>query len=74
MTLCALIVFCLYSATRLARNVSGIRKGVAIGLLAGLCAALAHGLVDGGYFLADLAWSLALVAGTLSHIDRNASA
>ncbi len=34
-----------------------------IGLLAGLIAALAHGLVDSGYFLPDLAWSLALAAG-----------
>jgi O-antigen ligase len=36
---------------------------VAVGCLASLAAGLAHGLVDSGYFLADLAWSLALVAG-----------
>jgi O-antigen ligase len=41
-------------------------KAVAVGCLAGVCAGLAHGLVDSGYFVVDLAWTLALVAGLLS--------
>ncbi len=42
------------------------KRAVALGMLAGVVGGLAHGLVDSGYFLADLAWSLALVTGTLS--------
>jgi O-antigen ligase len=42
---------------------SGLYEAVSTGLLAGLAAAVAHGCVDSGYFLVDLAWSLALVAG-----------
>jgi putative inorganic carbon (HCO3(-)) transporter len=40
-----------------------LSRATRIGLLAGLVAALAHGLVDSGYFLSDLAWSFALVMG-----------
>jgi hypothetical protein len=39
---------------------------VAVGCLASLWAGLAHGLVDSGYFVGDLAWVLALVAGLVS--------
>jgi putative inorganic carbon (HCO3(-)) transporter len=38
-------------------------RAVAVGCLASLCAGLAHGWVDSGYFVVDLAWSLALVSG-----------
>jgi O-antigen ligase len=40
-----------------------LAHAVAVGCLASLAAGLAHGWVDSGYFLADLAWCLALVAG-----------
>ncbi|MBN1582466.1 MAG: O-antigen ligase family protein [Anaerolineae bacterium] len=42
-----------------------LSRATRIGLLAGLVAALAHGLVDSGYFLSDLAWSFALIMGTV---------
>jgi O-antigen ligase len=42
------------------------REAVAVGCLAGLLAAIAHGMVDSGYFLVDLAWSLGLMAGTVT--------
>jgi O-antigen ligase len=48
----------------------GLYQAVAVGCLSSLLAALAHGLVDSGYFLADLAWSLALVAGLLACAGR----
>lgn len=40
-----------------------LASALAVGCLASLGAGLAHGWVDSGYFLVDLAWSLALVAG-----------
>ena len=40
-------------------------RAVAVGCLAGVWAGLAHGVVDSGYFVVDLAWSLALVAGMI---------
>ncbi|MBN1936057.1 MAG: O-antigen ligase family protein [Anaerolineae bacterium] len=64
-----LIAFALLIGTTIHQMISSIKnasvsqKSINIGLLAGLIAALAHGLVDSGYFLPDLAWSLALVAG-----------
>jgi len=42
---------------------AALGSAVAVGCLASLAAGLAHGLVDSAYFLPDLAWSLALVAG-----------
>jgi len=42
---------------------AALATAVAVGCLASLGAGLAHGLVDSGYFLVDLAWCLALVAG-----------
>jgi O-antigen ligase len=68
----ALVACCLYGARRAVRDASGPHKAVAVGLLAGLLAALAHGMVDSGNFLVDLAWSLALVAGTLNSPERRA--
>ena len=38
---------------------SRLRRAPTVWVLAGLLAALAHGLVDSGLFLPDLAWSLA---------------
>ena len=55
----ALVVLCLRWSSRS----DGLQGAVAVGCLASLLAALAHGMVDSGYFLADLAWSLGLVAG-----------
>jgi O-antigen ligase len=58
----ALVVLCLRWSSRS----RGLQKAVAVGCLASLLAALAHGMVDSGYFLADLAWSLGLVAGIVA--------
>ena len=52
---------------------NGVHRAVILGCLAGLLAGAMHGLVDSGYFLADLAWSLALVGGIVSDrvvVDR----
>jgi O-antigen ligase len=46
-------------------NRAVLMRAVAVGCTASLAAGLAHGLVDSGYFLVDLAWCLALVAGTV---------
>ena len=43
-----------------------------MGGLAGLLAGLAHGLVDSGYFMTDLAWSLALLAAVV-HLNGRTS-
>jgi hypothetical protein len=58
-----LVGACLGSVGRLRRGTFTWQKVVSLGLLASLGAALAHGMVDSGYFIGDLAWSLALVAG-----------
>ena len=59
----ALIAGSLSRVARLGKRPSPLQKAVSIGLQASLGAALAHGMVDSGYFLPDLAWGLALVAG-----------
>ena len=62
----AFVALVVYSVREIARSRgvrSPLQRAVAVGLLAGFLAALAHGLVDSGYFLPDLAWSLALVTG-----------
>jgi len=46
-----------------ARHETGWRHAVAAGSVAATLGGLAHGMVDSGYFLPDLAWSLALMAG-----------
>jgi O-antigen ligase len=48
-------------------------RAVGAGCLAGVWAGLAHGMVDSGYFVIDLAWSLALVAGLLAGPHRRFS-
>jgi O-antigen ligase len=64
-----LVGLCLYgvvralSAANIRRGPIALRRALYLGLLASLVAALAHGMVDSGFFLADLAWSMALVAG-----------
>jgi len=51
---------------RIVKNSSATQKAINIGLLASMIAALAHGMVDSGYFLPDLAWSTAIVAGLVA--------
>jgi putative inorganic carbon (HCO3(-)) transporter len=58
----ALVGLTLRAVLRWARIVATEERAVAIGCVAGTLAGLAHGLVDSGYFLSDLAWSLALVS------------
>jgi len=43
---------------------------IALGCIGSLAAGLGHGMVDSGYFLADLAWCLALIAGLVERRDR----
>ena len=66
----ALVAFCVREVIRWGRAASGLQRALAVGCLAGLLAGLAHGLVDSGYFMADLAWSLALVAGMAGSTRR----
>jgi hypothetical protein len=65
-----LVALCLVGAVRLRRETERGRAvfgyALAVGCLASLWAGLAHGLVDSGYFVGDLAWVLALVAGLVS--------
>ena len=61
----ALIVGCLAASWRRLKEARGNERAVTIGVVAGMAGGLAHGVVDSGYFLADLAWSLALMAGVL---------
>jgi O-antigen ligase len=68
-----LVALCLVGAVRLQRETRAghamfgqATAAVAVGCLASLAAGLAHGLVDSGYFVGDLAWVLALVAGLMS--------
>jgi O-antigen ligase len=71
-----LVALCIHTAARWTRAARGIERAMALGCMAGLLAGVAHGLVDSGYFLADLAWSLALVAGAAQagparpHVDE----
>jgi O-antigen ligase len=78
-----LVLFALLVAGTVQSLLAGVRRwrsavggpdadllaAVTVGALASLGAGLAHGLVDSGYFMADLAWCLALVAG-LTHSRR----
>jgi O-antigen ligase len=68
----ALVALCLYSAVRWSSRSRGLQKAVAVGCLASLLAALAHGMVDSGYFLADLAWSWGLIAGIIAQASPKA--
>lgn len=73
-----LMVCCVYEAARSLASPSarcpqlvGVGKDqlwetVAVGCLAGLLAGLAHGMVDSGYFMVDLAWTTGLVAAMLN--------
>jgi O-antigen ligase len=58
-----LVAICAYGAAYWPGRSGGLRQAMAVGCLASLVAALGHGFVDSGYFLADLAWSLGLIAG-----------
>lgn len=61
-----LVTSALGLAIRCLKNAPAPSQIAAIGLLAGLVGGLMHGLVDSGYFLPDLAWSLALVSATVA--------
>ncbi len=71
-----LVVFALlagggvWQTARLARSHSPRLRAIGIGLLAGLLGAWAHGLVDSGYFLTDLASSFALVVAVAQSLER----
>jgi putative inorganic carbon (HCO3(-)) transporter len=68
-----LIASCVRGAVRWSQSARGPQRAIAVGCLASLLAALAHGMVDSGYFMADLAWSLGLVAGIVaSNVGLNA--
>ncbi|MFN2132900.1 MAG: O-antigen ligase family protein [Anaerolineae bacterium] len=59
----ALVALCLRALIRWARGATGWQRALATGCVAATLGGLAHGMVDSGYFLPDLAWSLALMAG-----------
>jgi O-antigen ligase len=59
----ALVLLCLRVLIRWVRHATGWQRALAAGCVAATLGGLAHGLVDSGYFLPDLAWSLALMAG-----------
>jgi len=73
-----LVACCVYEARRSlascaakSRQPMRVRTGrlweaIAVGCLAGLLAGLAHGMVDSGYFLVDLAWTFALMAAMVN--------
>jgi putative inorganic carbon (HCO3(-)) transporter len=57
-----LVSLCVRQVRGWRRGATGLERALAAGCMAGLLAGLAHGMVDSGYFLADLAWSLGLVS------------
>jgi O-antigen ligase len=69
---------CVYEARRLLVSCSSgfplpaclkqrwLCETVAVGCLSGLLAGLAHGMVDSGYFLVDLAWVFGLMGGMVT--------
>jgi O-antigen ligase len=59
----ALVTISLRILGRWARHATGWQQALAVGCVAAMLGGLAHGLVDSGYFLPDLAWSLALMGG-----------
>jgi len=66
----ALVMFCLRALLRWTQGATGWRHALAVGCVAAMLGGLAHGLVDSGYFLPDLAWSLALMAGLAQMATR----
>ncbi|MBN1641915.1 MAG: O-antigen ligase family protein [Anaerolineae bacterium] len=61
-----LIALVLRRAFRCAQAAPPAQQALAVGCAAGIVAGLAHGLVDSGYYLPDLAWSLALAGAMAS--------
>jgi O-antigen ligase len=59
----ALVALSLRALMRWLQRATGWQHALAAGCVAATLGGLAHGLVDSGYFLPDLAWSLALMAG-----------
>lgn len=70
LVLAFLIGVTMYQTLRIIKNSHAAQRAIGIGLLASMVAALAHGLVDSGYFLPDLAWSTALIAGLVAIYDE----
>jgi O-antigen ligase len=67
----ALVCLSTVSLARWARATGGIAQVLAVGCLAGCLAGVAHGMVDSGYFVGDLAWILALTGGLAQRwLDR----
>lgn len=66
----ALVLSCLRALLRWTQRADGWRHALAVGCVAAMLGGLAHGLVDSGYFLPDLAWSLALMAGLAQMATR----
>ena len=67
-----LVAFCLRELLCWARRAVGWQRALAAGCVAAMLGGLAHGLVDSGYFLPDLAWTLGLMAGLAQMASRQA--
>jgi hypothetical protein len=62
----ACVISAVGAVLRCEADQAALARAVAVGCLASLVAGLAHGTVDSGYFLVDLAWCWALVAGIMA--------
>jgi len=51
------------------RNARGINRALAIGLMASMTAALAHGMIDAAYFYVDLAFVWMLMLGVIEAVS-----
>ncbi|MCI0477165.1 MAG: O-antigen ligase family protein, partial [Anaerolineales bacterium] len=56
------------------RNARGINRALAIGVMASMTAALAHGQIDAAYFYVDLAFVWMLTLGLIVELDRRGEA
>ncbi len=68
----ALVAFSLRRLLCWTRHAAGWQRALAVGCVAATLGGLAHGLVDSGYFLPDLAWSLGLMGGLAQMAVRQA--
>ncbi len=51
------------------RKLAGENRALALGLMASMTAALAHGMIDAAYFYVDLAFVFMLTAGVMMQLD-----